>query len=59
MRFPVVCGYRTHGLWWFRLFGWGVCWKRVAEHPLLFSERVLHRGWTVCGLHIRFLTPRG
>lgn len=31
--------YRTEGLWWFRFFGYGLRWKRVAQHPLLYSER--------------------
>lgn len=29
----------SKGLWWFRIFGYGVHWKSLKTHPLLFSER--------------------
>lgn len=45
MRWPVWCGYRELGLWWFRVLGYGVRWKDTRRHRLLFSERVLDRGW--------------
>lgn len=34
--------YRERGLWWFRVAGiWGpgIRWKRLSQHPLTFSER--------------------
>jgi hypothetical protein len=31
--------YRTKGLWWFRIFGYGIHYKNVDYHAELFSER--------------------
>jgi len=31
--------YREPGLWWVRVFGFGVAGKDTRRHPLLFSER--------------------
>jgi hypothetical protein len=39
--------YREPGFYWFRVFGWGLTWKRTDMHRLLFSERVLGHGWQV------------
>jgi hypothetical protein len=36
---PYVAGHRTRGLWWFRVFGYGLHWKNNRLHPPLFSER--------------------
>jgi hypothetical protein len=44
MKWPVLCGHRAAGLWWVRVFGWGVSCKDVRRRPLLFSERVLGHG---------------
>lgn len=57
MKYPVLCGYRTRGFWWVRVFGYGICWKRISEHPLLFSERVLGRGMKVGNWHFRGIRP--
>jgi hypothetical protein len=35
----MIAGYRGHGLWWFRIFGYGLHWKDTRIHPLIFSER--------------------
>lgn len=34
-----LCGYREKGLWWFRIFGYGLHWKDMRTHKPLFSER--------------------
>ena len=39
MKFPVFCYHRCKGLWWFRVFGYGLHYKNVRLHPPLFSER--------------------
>ena len=39
--------YWTPGLWWFRVFGWGVVWKRLTQHRELFSERECHHGMRI------------
>ncbi len=57
MKFPIFCGHRGAGIWWFRILGYGVVAKRVVEHPLLFSERVLKYGRTIRGWHFSFLRP--
>lgn len=51
--------YRCPGLWWFRLFGYGVRGKRIAAHPLLFSERVGGAGLRLAGWHFLFLRKAG
>ena len=54
----VFAGYREPGLWWFRVFGYGVHCKDHRRHPALFSERngfvkVVHVGhWC-----FKWLTP--
>ena len=48
--------YRSPGLWWFRIFGWGVRWKRVSVYPLLFSERELKSGLKIGNWHFAWLT---
>lgn len=35
----VFCSYKTNGLFWFRIFGRGLCIKNVNKHPLTFSQR--------------------
>jgi hypothetical protein len=39
MRFGPLSCHRAAGLWWFRVFGYGLHAKDVRRHPLLFSER--------------------
>ena len=34
-----VCGYRCKGLWWFRVYGYGIHYKNTRYHRPLFSER--------------------
>lgn len=31
--------HRSPGLWWIRVFGYGLHWKNIERHPLLFSQR--------------------
>ena len=35
--------YRTKGLWWFRIYGYGIHYKNTRYHAELFSERVGYR----------------
>jgi hypothetical protein len=39
----VLTRYKTKGLWWFRIFGYGLCCKDITIYPLLFSERTGRR----------------
>lgn len=32
--------HRTPGLWWFRFLGYGLHWKNIERHPLLYSQRL-------------------
>ena len=54
-RFLFFCGYYVRGLWWFRIFGYGLRWKRISMHPLLFSERELSHGLKFGNWHLAFL----
>ena len=29
----------SKGIWWFRIFGYGIHWKNINIYPPLFSER--------------------
>ena len=31
--------YLTRSMMWVRIFGYGICVRRIADHPLRFSER--------------------
>jgi len=48
--------YTTDGMIWFRLFGWGLCFKDLSKHPPLFSERngytkrILINNWSITKL---------
>ena len=55
----IVYGYKEKGLWWFRIFGYGIKAKNTRTHMLLFSER---HGYS-CGMcighwYFGFLKPR-
>lgn len=45
------------GGWWFRLFGYGLSAKRLADHPMTFAERegrskcFILFGWCFHGLY--------
>jgi len=39
----VFQGMRRDGQWWFRVFGYGLTWKNIKKHPLMFSERYGYR----------------
>lgn len=32
--------YKTKGLWWFRIYGYGLHYKNIKHYPELFSERM-------------------
>jgi hypothetical protein len=42
---------------WFRIFGFGLSWKNTDTVDLLFSERVLKRGFQVGKYRVHFLKP--
>ena len=48
--------YRQKGLWWFRIFGYGISWKSLKYHNLLFSERIGKRGFRIGRWMFHFLT---
>lgn len=31
--------YKGSGIWWFRIFGYGIGCKNIKKHPLLSSEK--------------------
>ena len=41
--------YKTKGMWWFRIFGYGLHCKDVKIYPLLFSEREGHKKYLKIG----------
>ena len=45
------CYYRERGLWWFRIYGYGLHYKNVRLHPPLFSERTGLRKKLKIGKH--------
>lgn len=51
------CDYKSEGFFWFRIYGYGLCFKDIRKHPLLFSER---NGYTktinINNWSIKFLT---
>jgi hypothetical protein len=50
--------YSARGVFWFRVFGWGLHIKDTAIHPLVFSERVGTRRKLMIGaLAIGLLPP--
>lgn len=57
-QWPWLTGYRTKGLWWFRVKGYGLHWKRIADHPLLFSQRYGLTGIRVGGWFFSYLRPK-
>ena len=48
---PILCGYREKGLWWFRIFGYGIHYKNTKLHLVLFSERTGRRRKLKLGRH--------
>lgn len=55
---PLLCGHRSDGLVWVRLFGFGVHMKDTTKWPLLFGERNrLRFGVAVGKYYIGFLEP--
>jgi len=57
-RQPFFVGCSIQGLWWFRIFGYGIHCRRIADYRLLFSERLGYtRGLTIRGWYIKFIKP--
>lgn len=53
-------GHSSKGMWWFRLFGYGIHAKDTSIHDLSFSERCGHRKRLVLGnWSFRFLVREG
>lgn len=51
--------YRCPGLFWFRIFGWGLVIKDPARHPPLFSERNgFVRTYRILGWSVKVLSAR-
>lgn len=44
--------------WWVRLFGWGISYKDLRRHPLIFSERNGYSKYLRIGPHCLKLLPR-
>ena len=50
--------YYEKGLFWFRIFGYGLHLKDTNKHPMMFSERNrLTKYWKVGSWIVRVLTP--
>jgi hypothetical protein len=41
--------YKTDGLFWFRIFGYGAVIKNIRKHQLLFSERMGYKKFLKIG----------
>ena len=53
-------GHRSKGMWWFRLFGYGIHAKDLRTHDLMFSERNGYRKRLTLGnWSLRFLVRGG
>ena len=52
------CGARGDGIWWFRLFGWGIWAADVRSHPPLFSERYGYKRVLFVSKHWRIALVR-
>jgi hypothetical protein len=53
----MITGFKQDGMWWFRVFGYGLHWKNIDMHGLLFSERVLGKGLRIGSWMFKILTP--
>lgn len=51
--------YKTDGLWWFRIFGYGISWQDTRKRPLLFAKRNKYNkgGLNLGRWHFAILTP--
>ena len=55
---PFFHGCAIQGSWWFRIWGYGIHCRRIADYRLLFSERLGYtKGLTVRGWYIKFIKP--
>lgn len=54
----IFCGYKTDGMFWFRVFGYGLHGKNIAKHELTFSERNgYQKRFTIGSWSFKFLKP--
>ncbi len=40
MKYPLFLCHKSHGAFWFRLFGWGLRGMDRRKYDMLFSERM-------------------
>ena len=57
MDYGIFCHYKTIGLYWFRVFGYGMLIKNIDLHLLLFSQRTGKKGLVLCGIYLETLKP--
>lgn len=55
MRYGIFCWYKVAGAFWFRLFGYGIAFKR--SDTFLFSERNGIGIFKIGNYGIKFLKP--
>jgi hypothetical protein len=52
-QYGFFCSHKSDGYLWFRLLGYGLHFKNINKHPLLFSERYGYKkrlqlgGWSI------------
>jgi hypothetical protein len=44
--------YKIDGLLWFRIFGYGLHFKDITKHKLMFSERISKRKRLMIGFYL-------
>jgi hypothetical protein len=55
----IFCYHKSNGMFWFRLFGYGLAIKNIIQHKLLFSERYNYSfGIKIKNYYIRFLNAK-
>jgi len=53
-----LCGYKQKGMFWFRVFGYGISGKDINIHRLLFSEKYGYRkGIQIRRWRFHFIKP--
>ena len=54
-----ICYYKNTGIFWFRIFGYGLFFNDITKNPLLFSERYGYvQGLRLGKFYARILTRR-
>lgn len=46
------------GIWWFRLFGWGICYQNLHYNRLSFSLRNNYKGYLCFGYYVFEFLPK-